>query len=104
MWYGPTIAKQAHITAMVEVTLTLPDQLARSFGDTPSTQARRVLENTVIEEYRAGRLSRRQLGDVLGLDYWQTDAFMFERKVPLNYTVDDLDADRATLDRVLGKP
>lgn len=89
---------------MVEVTLTLPDQLAQSFGDTPTLRARRVLENALIEEYREGRLSHRQLGEPLGLDYWQTEAFLAERKVPLNYSLDDLAADRATLEQVLREP
>ena len=51
--------------------------------------------------YRAGRLSHRQAGQMLGLDYWQAEAFLKERGVPLNYSAADLQADTATLARIL---
>jgi predicted HTH domain antitoxin len=38
---------------------------------------------------------------MLGLDYWQTEAFLRERGVPLNYSAADLQADTATLARIL---
>ena len=89
---------------MVEITVKLPDQIALSFGETPDLRARRVLENATIEEYRTGRLSQRQVGEVLGLDYWQTERFLEEHRVPLNYSLADLEVDRATLEEVLGRP
>lgn len=89
---------------MVEVTIQLPDALARLFGATPETRSRRLAEDAAIEEYRAGRLSQRQVGEMLGLDYWQAERFLAERKVALNYSPDDLLADRATLDEILPRP
>jgi len=41
---------------------------------------------------------------MLGLDYWQTEQFLADHKVPLNYTLADLEADRTTLDKILGPP
>lgn len=89
---------------MVEVTIQLPDTLASTFGGTSEARTRRVAEDAAIEEYRAGRLSQRQVGEMLGLDYWQTERLLSERYVPLNYSADDLQADQATLDEVLGRP
>ena len=40
----------------------------------------------------------------MGLDYWQTEEFLAERRVPLNYALADLELDRATLADVLGHP
>ena len=88
---------------MVEVTIKLPDAVARSMGDTPDLRSRRVMEDAAIQEYRAGRLSQRQVGEMLDLDYWQTDHFLAEHKVPLNYMLADLEADRAALDKILGR-
>ena len=85
----------------MQVTLELPDQVARQWGETPDAVGRHVLEDAAIEGYRAGRLSHRQVGAMLGLDYWQTEAFLRERGVPLNYSVADLDADHVTLDKIL---
>lgn len=87
---------------MVEVIIKLPDTLANTFGTTSETRAQRLAEDAAIEEYRAGRFSHRQVGEMLGLDYWQTERLLIERHVPLNYSVADLDTDRATLDEVLG--
>lgn len=89
---------------MVEVTIQLPDTLAQMFGATPEARSRRLAEDAAIEEYRAGRLSQRQVGEMLGMDYWQVERFLAERKVSLNYSLGDLQADRATLDEILPRP
>lgn len=88
----------------MQVTVEMPDQCARQWGDTPDAVARHLLEDAAIERYRAGRLSQRQFGDLLGLDYWQTEAFLQQRGVPLNYSAADLDSDRAALDKILAEP
>lgn len=85
----------------MQVTVELPDQVARQWGSTPDAVGRHVLEDAAIEGYREGRLSHRQVGDLLVLDYWQTETFLKQRGVPLNYSPADLDADRATLDKIL---
>jgi predicted HTH domain antitoxin len=85
----------------MKVTVNMPDQLARQWGDTPDAVARHVIEDVAIEGYRAGRISHRQVGEFLGLDYWQTEIFLKERGVPVNYSSADLDADNATLDKIL---
>ncbi len=85
----------------MQVTLKMPDQIARQWGETPDAVGRHAMEDAAIEGYRAGRLSHRQFGEMLGLDYWQTETFLKERGVPLNYSAADLEADRATLDKIL---
>jgi predicted HTH domain antitoxin len=84
----------------MDVIVSMPDQVARQWGDTPTAIGRHVVEDAVIERYRAGRLSHRQVGEALGLDYWQVDAFLKERGVPLNYSAEDLEADRAALGKI----
>ena len=86
---------------MAEITITLPDSLAPAFGSTPQARSQRLAEDAAIEEYRTGRLSQRQVGEMLGMDYWQTEQFLAEHNVSLNYSLGDLLADRATLDEVL---
>lgn len=87
---------------MIEVTIQLPDALANTFGVTSEARVQRLSEDAAIEEYRMGRLSQRQVGEMLGLDYWQTERLLTERHVPLGYSLADLQADRASLDEVLG--
>lgn len=83
--------------------MELPDEIARQLGETPDAVGRHVLENVVIEGYRSGRLSHRQVGQMLGMDYWQTETFLKEKGVPLNYTAADLSADNATLAEILAR-
>ena len=85
----------------MQVTVELPDQVARQWGETPDAVGRHVMEDAAIEGYRAGRLSHRQVGEMLVLDYWQAEAFLKERGVPLNYTMADLDADNSTMAKIL---
>ena len=70
----------------MQVTVEMPDQVARQWGKTPDAVGRHVMEDAAIEGYRAGRLTQRQLGAMLGLDYWQTETFLNERAVTLNYS------------------
>jgi predicted HTH domain antitoxin len=85
----------------MEVLVKMPDLVARQWGDTPQAIARHVVEDAVTERYRGGRLSHRQVGEALGLDYWQAEAFLRERGVPINYSVADLEADAGTFDKIL---
>jgi predicted HTH domain antitoxin len=85
----------------MQVTVELPDQVARQWGNTPDAVRRHVTEDAAIEGYRAGRISHRQVGETLGLDYWQTETFLKERGVPLNYSAADAEADAAALAKML---
>jgi len=86
------------------VTVEMPDQVARQWGETPVAVARHVMEDAAVEGYRTGRLSHRQVGAMLGLDYWQTESFLHERGILLNYTAEDLADDQATLENILARP
>ena len=88
----------------MDVTVKMPDQIARQWGETPDAVGRQLMEVAAIEGYRTGRLSHRQAGEMLGLDYWQTEAFLQERGVLINYSAEDLEADKITLDKILSRP
>jgi predicted HTH domain antitoxin len=88
----------------MQVTVEMPDRVARQWGETPNAVARHVLEDAAIEGYRAGRLSHRQVGEMLAFNYWQTERFLADRGVPLNYSSADLAADSATLNQILPRP
>src|SRR2546430_1375951 len=62
------MVRRMRTAIMAEVIVKLPDTLARIFGETPEARSRRVTEDAAIEEYRAGRLSQRQVGEMLNLD------------------------------------
>jgi len=79
----------------VELPEDIAHQLEAAWGDMP----RRILEAVAVEGYRSGALSRGQVGRILGLSFWQTEAFLKERQAYLPYDEADLEQDRASLDR-----
>jgi len=88
----------------MNVTLDLPadveDRLRR---ETPNLDAE-VKEAYALELFRRGRLSHAELSRVLGLDRFETDAYLKRHGVfEGSLSMADLDADRQTLDRLMGK-
>lgn len=62
-----------------------------------------VLEALAIEGYRTDKLSLYQVRVLLGHESrWETEAWLGSRGVHMNYTLEDLEEDRRTLDRLLG--
>lgn len=81
----------------MDVTVTLPKELVELMppGQDP---ARVLLEAFVTEAHRRERLTRFQVGQVLGLDRWQTETFLAAREALRPYDLADLAVDRATLE------
>lgn len=86
------------------ITLNIPQeserQLREAFG---SNVDRAALEALACEAYRTGRISAGKLGELLGLENrFAAEAWLANRGIHWNYGVDELEADRETLDRVAG--
>ena len=72
----------------------------RAFGEDLD---RAALEALTIEGYRTGKLSLGEVTQVLELETTiAAQQWLGERGVLLNYSLSELEADRATLSRVLG--
>jgi predicted HTH domain antitoxin len=56
-----------------------------------------------LELYRQGKISLRVMGELAGVgsDYWAAENFRVQHKAPLNYSAEDLEADRETAERLL---
>lgn len=87
----------------MHVAIDLPEEIARqltaAWGDMP----RKTLEAVAVEGYRTGVLTRGQIGNLLGLSFWESEAFLKEREAYLPYGQSDLDQDRADLDQALSR-
>ena len=94
---------------MVEVTVQLPDEIARQFGGAPEEIPRHILEAVALEGYRSAKLSRRQVSELLHLDPQQIDQWLAERQArrpagqhaELSQPDFDLEAFRASLPDLL---
>lgn len=87
-------------TAM-NVAIELPEDIGRQLEAAWQDMPRRALEAIAAEGYRSDALTREQVAQLLGLDFWQTEAFLKERQAWLTYDANDLRADRIALDRAL---
>ncbi len=57
-----------------------------------------AFDGLLVESYRAGRLSAGEVAELLGLETsLEALAWLSKHGVPLNYTIEDLKADRRTL-------
>ena len=88
----------------MNITLNIPANaeaaLRDALGPDLSTAALAAL---LIEGYRTGKLSTGDIAEVLGFETrHQAQHWLAERNVSINYSLAELDADRATLDRMLG--
>jgi hypothetical protein len=84
------------------IKLTLPPDAADTFlqawGDGLD---RAALEALVIEGYRTGKFGTAMVRRLLGLESrWEAESWLGQRGVHWNYTLEDLEADRRTLERL----
>lgn len=85
----------------MNVTVRIPDDLARRIAAAGDDPGRRALEGLVVEEFRAGRISKDELRDALGfavLD--EVDGFLKARGVHEPYTLEELDREVQALERL----
>jgi predicted HTH domain antitoxin len=85
---------------MATITVELPDTVIQELTPSPGEISRRVLELVVLEGYRSERYSRGEVAQLLGLGWHETEQFLAEQGLPYQYTLQDLDEDRRTLERV----
>jgi predicted HTH domain antitoxin len=80
----------------MSLTITIPDDFAGVLGATAEERERRAREALALELYREGRISLRRMGELAGVggDFWAADRLRAQHKVPLNYALEDLEADR----------
>ena len=85
----------------MQVTVEIPDQFVEQLVPAGRDAARLLLEESVAGAYRNGRLTMEQVRQLLGFGTrMQVDSFLQQHEV-YDYTIEDLDKDMATLNRVL---
>jgi hypothetical protein len=85
----------------MNLTLTIPDDLAALLQTAGADLSRRALEAFALEEYKAARLSGAQLRRLLGFETrYELDGFLKAHNIWTNYTIDDLRREVSTLARL----
>lgn len=81
----------------MQITLELPEDIARGLGSRWKDLPRAALESLALEAYRSRTLTAAQLRRLLGFaTRVQVDAFLKEHEV-YDFTVADFEQDRETL-------
>ncbi len=86
---------------MMQITIELPqeigEQLEKQWGNLPQ----KTLEAFVIEAYRQGILSSREIQSLLKLSSrWATEKFLQQYDVYPNYNQEDLEQDIKTIENL----
>ena len=76
--------------------IEIPEEVARCFGQSDGEAERHILEAVALEGYREKRLSRGEVGRMLGFDWNQTEEFLAKHRAFYHYSVTDLDEDLQT--------
>ena len=81
----------------MQVTLTIPDDLAAQLIPAGKDPAREALEALAVEGYRTERLTESEVRQMLGYETrMQVHALLAEHDVCLHYTIEDLETDAET--------
>ena len=84
----------------MEITLHIPDELARLLGSAGEIE-RRALEALALEEYKLGHLTKPELRRLLGFGTRaKLDEFLKAHDVFEPYTLEDLERERCDLERL----
>jgi hypothetical protein len=86
----------------MELTVHIPDDIAERLGGSASESlSRRALEGFGLQEYKAGRITKAELRRLLGFETrYELDDFLKAHEVWMNYTIEDLRREVATLQRL----
>jgi hypothetical protein len=83
------------------LTISVPDELLEALSTKGKDLSRAALESLLTDAYRQQKISHAQLGRLLGLETpMEVDVFLKDRAIELEYTAEDLERDRETLNRL----
>lgn len=87
----------------MQVTIEIPDAVVAQLKLNGGSMSRELLEAFAAEAYRSEKLSRGQVSELLGLNFWETEEFLRQRGAFLHYDLNDLEHDREALRTALSK-
>jgi predicted HTH domain antitoxin len=80
----------------MQVTVEIPEIIARRLAEKNSDVSHGVLETIVVEAVRDGVISAGKAAEMLDVSRYEVDGILKRAGVYLGYTVQDLERDRET--------
>ena len=90
-WYNVCSEEVNTMSIVIELPPQIEQHLATSWRELP----RKALE--AVEGYRQEVLTRGQVGEMLGMSFWETEAFLKEHAAYLHFDQEDYESDGQTL-------
>jgi hypothetical protein len=88
----------------MEVVVHISDSIVASLPTRNGDLARDLLESYALEGYKSGMLTSNQVQELLSFETgMEVDAFLKSHGIPLEMTLEDLEAGRKALDALLGR-
>lgn len=84
----------------MSITFELPQDIEKHLREQFGDVSQAAKDAFLIQSYREARLSVGQIARILGKGVVETQAWLSARGAPLNYSIEDLEADRETLARL----
>lgn len=85
----------------MQLTITIPDDLAHRLNATSGDLPRRILETFALEEYRSGHITQAELRQMLEFPTREMlDGFLKTHQIFIEYTLNDLEQERQDLQRL----
>ena len=84
----------------MQLTVEIPDDIARRLIETGGDLSRRALEGFALEELRVGRITETQLRKMLGLARIELDGFLKAHGIYQDYSLEDFEAERKALKEI----
>jgi len=84
----------------MEITIHIPDDLARSLGQAGADLSRRTLEALAVDGYRRGSLTQLQVGPLLGLSRVETEDFLARHVDLYDYDPGELDREARAFEKL----
>ncbi len=84
----------------MEITIHIPDDLARSLRQAVGDLSRRTLEALAIDGYRQGSLTQLQVGQLLGLSRNETEDLLGRHLALYDYDPAELDREARAFEKL----
>jgi hypothetical protein len=70
------------VNGIMEITLEIPETVAKTLGYAPEALPRRALEALLVDECSRGRLTRGKVDELFGLSFQENEDLFRDRRVP----------------------
>lgn len=82
------------------VEISVPDTLLKALGAEPEDLQRQTLEALIVQAFRKGQITHAQVGELLQLNRFETDAFLKNAQAFRSRESEEFESDLENLRRI----